>query len=60
MDSIYEGDMSFESKKWPIIGQLALNVNGPKAQTNTNSEVHLETGWDNMLSFKLDWGGGGF
>ena len=33
-------------------------MNGPKAQTNTNSEVHLETGWDNMLSFKLDWGGG--
>ena len=24
MDSIYEGDMSFESKKWPIIGQVAL------------------------------------
>ena len=29
VDSIYEGDMSFESKKWPIIGQLALTIPSP-------------------------------
>ena len=59
MDSIYKGDMSFESKKWPIIGQVALAPNhiilskgecGDPGGCFTN--IHLS---DRVFS-KFSWG----